>query len=599
MDLPPGIVYLLPRLPRILAPPALVYIISYLLEAQLGFRFSGWALAISLVLSLPTALTLVVLWRDIFMYLDARSRGAVLPPARLDRSPGSIRSLLAGMRNFKSGYPGEALDLTCDQLGEDTFNFRILFANRIITRDPDNIKAILATHFDSFEKGPETRHLFYPLLGTGVFAADGDMWKFHRSISRPFFSRDRISHFDNFDRHAEDALEQVKARLREGHPIDFQDMVSRFTLDSATEFLFGNDVKSLSAGLPYPHNSSHADTSQFHPANEFAHAFSTAQSLTAWRSRFGVHWPLFEFWEDKMKKHLNVIHSFIDPIVAEAVSNYQSLRTAAREKFDTEVRDDQTLLENLVSSTQDPIILRDEIMSLLVAGRDTTASALTFTIYMLAEHPEILRRLREEILKTIGPTRRPTYEDFRDMKYLRAVINETLRLFPAVPFNHHDRASKEATTWPSKFPGKKPFYIPANTRTPYSVICMHRRKDLWGPDALEFDPDRFLDERLHKYLTPNPFIFLPFNAGPRICLGQQFAYNEASFFLVQFLQNFSSISLDLDAQPPKSRVPREWANAPGRKGIEKVRPKTHLTMYVEGGLWVRLEESSQLNRADK
>jgi len=96
----------------------------------------------------------------------------------------------------------------------------------------------------------------------------------------------------------------------------------------------------------------------------------------------------------------------------------------------------------------DPVILRDEIMNLAVAGRDTTASILTFTVYMLSQHPDILRRLREEILIKIGSSRRPTYDDFRDMKYLRAVLNgalskscqnfpltamvETLRLYPPV-----------------------------------------------------------------------------------------------------------------------------------------------------------------------
>lgn len=143
---------------------------------------------------------------------------------------------------------------------------------------------------------------------------------------------------------------------------------------------------------------------------------------------------------------------------------------------------------------------------------------------------------------------------------------------------------------------------------------MHRRKDLWGPDgedvisfpltpmlthtlaAEEFDPDRFLDERLRKYLTPNPFIFSPFNAGPRICMGQQvgmlllklfcsnvlmpfqFAYNEMSYFLTRLLQAFSSISLAEDVQ---TLAPAEWAKAPGRKGVEKAIIKSHLTLYVQ------------------
>ncbi|KAJ2923800.1 hypothetical protein H1R20_g13302, partial [Candolleomyces eurysporus] len=124
---------------------------------------------------------------------------------------------------------------------------------------------------------------------------------------------------------------------------------------------------------------------------------------------------------------MKVVHAFIDPIVAVAIDKKKS--TVVVEK------DEETLLENLVNSTEDPIILRDEVMNLLVAGRDTTASLLTYTIYMLAEHPDILSRLREEILTSIGPDRKPTYADLREMKYLRAVLNETLRLYPPVPFN--------------------------------------------------------------------------------------------------------------------------------------------------------------------
>ena len=98
---------------------------------------------------------------------------------------------------------------------------------------------------------------------------------------------------------------------------------------------------------------------------------------------------------------------------------------------------------------------------------------------------------------------------------------------------------------------------------------------------MEFDPDRFLDERLQKYLTPNPFIFLPFNAGPRICLGQQFAYNEMSFFLIKLMQNFEGVEFDMESLDPKARPRKEWKGTSGRKGIEKMWPWSHLTLYIK------------------
>ena len=138
---------------------------------------------------------------------------------------------------------------------------------------------------------------------------------------------------------------------------------------------------------------------------------------------------------------------------------------------------------------------------------------------------------------------------------------------------------------------------------------MHRRADLWGPTgapvlhihrtelilytpptAQEFDPNRFLDDRVKEYLVPNPFIFLPFNAGPRICLGQQFAYNEASTIVARIAQAFKSITLDMDSNP-EAKPPAAWGVGNGRKAIEKVWVKTHVTLYAKGGVWVKMDET--------
>ena len=168
-----------------------------------------------------------------------------------------------------------------------------------------------------------------------------------------------------------------------------QDLVSRFTLDSATEFLFGYDVGSLSGSLPYPYyvttTGKTSSPSEDHPSSRFVTAFTEAQNILAFRMRFGMHWPLAEFWEDKLKKPIGIVHNFINPIVTQAI----------KRKRDTEAdleKDDETLLENLVNSTEDPITLRDEIMSLLVAGRDTVR--LVFMVKKVPIHHSIVDRLR-------------------------------------------------------------------------------------------------------------------------------------------------------------------------------------------------------------
>jgi cytochrome P450 len=466
-----------------------------------------------------------------------------------------------------------------------------MFENRFFTSEPEYIKATLATQFESFEKGPMFNDQMREILGTGVFNSDGEMWKFHRAMTRPFFSKDRISHFHIFDKHASEALALLKAHLNEGFPVDIQDLASRFTMDSATEFLFGQNVHSLSAGIPHPHYSPLSKlTNHDHPANKFSRAFDEAQRLIALRARLGANWPLAEFWKDKVKEQMQVVNAFIEPILRAAVEKHRASggKTLSSPDEDREVKDGETLLDHLINYTQDEAVLRDEILNILLAGRDTTTNSITLAVYMLAEHPDVLRRLREEILEKVGETRQPTFDDMREMKYLRAVINETIRLYPAVPFNI--RTTNRPVVLPGKY-GGKPMYYPANSKAPYSIFLMQRRKDLWGPDAHEFDPDRFLDDRVRKYITPNPFIFLPFNAGPRICLGQQFAYHETSFFLIRLLQQFSEISHVFDAQPPEHRPAEDWKGAEGTKGRDKIRIKTYMTMSVAGGCWVSLKEA--------
>jgi cytochrome P450 len=515
----------------------------------------------------------------------AAALGAAVIPTVEEKWPVSFSTMKKFVDNLHTGYPGDLLVDWKEKYG-NTYQICLPLERRVFTFEPDHVKAILATQFTTFEKGPMAFEQAKSMLGSGVFNSDGDMWKFHRTMTRPFFVKDRISDFDIFAVHADEALRQAKARLAEGDPIDFQDLVSRFTLDSATQFLFGTDVKSLDAGLAYPVSSKKANPPTFdnHPSNRFVTAFLEGQKSISIRARKGQIWPLAELTTDHMKPNRTIVDEFVTPLLEKAISRKQEMNDELEEAKP------KSLLDHLAQQTEDTSVLKDELVNLLVAGRDTTGALLTFSLYMLAEHPDIAQRLREEILTKVGATECPSYENIRDMKYLRAFLNEVLRLYPPVPMN--SRTSNKDTVFESKTSGALPLYIPAGTRVSYSVFVMHRRTDLWGPDALEFDPDRFIDERLAKYLTPNPFIFCPFNAGPRICLGQQYAYQEASFFLIRLLQQYSSFSLARDAQPVDSLPPKEWASALGPKGTEKIHPQAHLTMYSKGGLWVRMREAT-------
>ncbi|KAJ7022794.1 cytochrome P450 [Mycena alexandri] len=533
-----------------------------------------------LLYAIPVVLALSTLricqTRRIMQHLNARKYGARLVPIARARWVGNLDILTGLRRTWNVAYPFLLVSHS------NTVNLHVGWDDYIFTTEPEYIKIILAMDFTNYVKGRTFNR-------TGVFNSDGDMWKFHRGATRPFFNRDRISDFEIFAHHADRAIGRMKERMHAGYAVNFQDLAGRFTMDSASSFLFGSCVDSLAAPLPYPVTapSPFSTPPSPHPADVFTEAYNAAITHLSSRSRFGWIWPLFELTGDATDAPMRIVDEYLEPIIAAAVARKDVAAADGATKGEPE-----TLLDELLNLTLDPKVLKDEMLNILIAGRDTTMSVLTFIVYFLSVYPDVCTRLRAEILECVGAEGRPTYDDIRKMKYLRAVINETMRLYPPVPSNL--RQSINATTWPSVEPGQPPLYIPAGTKISYGVFLMHRRTDLWGPTAESFDPDRFLDARLREHVVANPYCFLPFNAGPRVCLGQQFAYNEISFMLIRLLQSFSSTALDVDAGPPDTRVPPEWRKGHGRMAVEQFRPRLHLTMSSEGGLWVRMTESTEL-----
>lgn len=302
---------------------------------------------------------------------------------------------------------------------------------------------------------------------------------------------------------------------------DIQTIFFRLTIDSATEFLFGESVESQLGALQGLQR----------PEDSFAYFFDKSQWVAAQRSRF----EKFAFVVDNKETRFSdkQVHDFVDKFV------HKALRSVQNEKVpgDEEKGSKYVFLDGLVAATRDPIELRSQLLNILLAGRDTTASLLSWTTLMLARHPEVFRKLRETIISEFGTYSSPrniTFATLKSCQYLQYCMNESLRLYPVVPFNR--RAATRDTTIPRGGgpDGQSPVYIKKGQSVVYSTHVMHRRKDIWGPDADSFKPDRWANRKVG-------WEYIPFNGGPRICIGQQFALTEAGYVLVRLLQRFDQI----------------------------------------------------------
>lgn len=278
----------------------------------------------------------------------------------------------------------------------------------VFTVDPENIKAILATQFNEYGKGPQFHQDFEEFLGDGIFNTDHEKWQQSRQLIRPQFIKDRVSDLETFERHVSILLPLLGGNGRE---VDVKDLFFRYTLDAATDFLLGRSVGSLE-----------------HGEVAFAEAFGEIQRIQNTIARSGpLNWVIPR---KELRRHLKVLNSFVEPYIE------QTLRLSP-EELEKRTKGEQgyTFLHALASYTRDRKVLRDQIVSTLLAGRDTTACTLSWMLYELSQNPELVTELRREVEQTVGLTGKPSYADLKSMKLLQYTMNETLRLYPVVPYN--------------------------------------------------------------------------------------------------------------------------------------------------------------------
>ncbi|KAF2849382.1 cytochrome P450 52A12 [Plenodomus tracheiphilus IPT5] len=484
----------------------------------------------------------------------------------------NVWRILKADREFRiPQYLKNRIDTACVDNNRtiSTFSQGLMGAVAHFTIEPENIQAVLAKQFKDFGLGERRNGNFSPLLGHGIFSSDGKDWEHARALLRPQFARDQVSDLDLEEEHVQHMMRVIPVNQDGWTDVtDLKPIFFRLTIDSATEFLFGESVDSQLAVLPDYVSSKASNTVN---ENDFAISFDKAQGTIATATRLGEgYWMVYD---KTFREHCQRCHTFIDHYVQLALAKEKTSgekSSSGKQKY--------VFLDALVESTRDPVELRSHLLSILLAGRDTTASLLSYVFMLFTQNPDTYAKLRRIVLEEFGTYKNPkniTFSSLKSCNYLQWILNETLRLYPVVPVDGR-RALKDTTLPLGGGPdGKAPVYVRKDEQVDYSVYVMHRRKDLWGADADEFKPDRWDGRK-------SGWEYLPFNGGPRICIGQQFALTEAGYVIVRLAQRFEQLE----------SVGNTWeSESVGGKGF--VRHALSLTGCPADGVKLRMKEAAE------
>jgi cytochrome P450 len=362
---------------------------------------------------------------------------------------------------------------------------------------PDDIQYVLRENPTNYPKAPFQDARWRKIVGEGIVTSKGEFWARQRRLADPAFHQDRIAEFGTIMTDATDEMLAEWDAGDSGRTLDVRDEMMRLTLTILARAMFSADVwrDARTIGDAVGIMLAHANNRLFSPIDP-----PEKLPLPSHRRYLGAR--------DKFDA---VIYRMIDE------------RRAGEPKNDLltmfiEARDAET------GEQMDNDQVRDEVRTMFVAGHETTAVGLTWTFYLLSEHPEIVERLVQEIDEVVGD-RVPTVDDLPNLRYEWRVIQESLRLYPPIwVFLRSPVHDDEIGGYRMK-KGKNLF------------ICMyitHRHPEFWeSPES--FDPDRFEPEKTGKW---HRFQYVPFGGGPRKCIGNNFAIVEMQLCLARILQRY-------------------------------------------------------------
>ncbi|TPX70539.1 hypothetical protein CcCBS67573_g06476 [Chytriomyces confervae] len=466
-------------------------------------------------LLLPTVATLTAGFSALLYYYreDPILGGAAINDTKLHRIGGAYPFL--GDTVKAALVKGHIHDFVVDCFEKShnepvVIKFPLVDGPFVFFNDPKMVEYFLKTKFSVYDKGPFMKVRFQDTLGHGIFNADGARWKSQRKLAANIFNVKNFKEYVNDTFAAEmDVFSTVlEEHAASGLEFDLSDLFFRFTFDSFVKIAFGIDVNSMTSKEKVP----------------FMEAFDNAQKTVADR----VITPLWSYVE-RLTGVARTQADDVKTIRDFGISVIQEKRASLGDEPST----GNDLLSLLMRTTDDEgnsptdEMLVDYVLNFIIAGRDTTAQALSWTFFLLHKNPAALAALHEEIATVLGGSA-PTYDQIKnDMPYANAVFHEALRLYPSVPLELKQANADD--TLPDGI------VIPKDTIVCWSNYAMGRTEAIWGPDAKEFKPERWV--KMDK--QPSPFDYPVFNAGPRVCLGKNMAELEGVFVLVQVARKFN------------------------------------------------------------
>ncbi len=380
----------------------------------------------------------------------------------------------------------------------DFFYTHLLFKKIFIISNPDVFKYILQSNQKNYKKSPAYDQLKLA-LGNGLVTSEGDFWRKQRRLAQPAFHKEKLlGLFEMMVEVSEKYIKNLQQECQEKQEFNVAFEMMKVTADIVLKTLF------------------HADNQ-----GDEQKLYETMSSTQEYIINC-IHHPLripWTFINGERRKFFSELGEF-DNLVQDLINQRRASDAPPMDLLTMLVETKDADTGEGMSDQQ----LRDEAMTIYAAGHETSANALSWSLYLLAQHPEVLKKLREEIAQVLGD-RSPTFAELRDLSYTKQVIEESMRLYP--PAWAIGRESlKEDEIEGQAIPKKALIFM--------SIYALHRHPDLWeNPD--QFDPDRFAPDLAKER---SRWHYLPFGAGPRMCIGNNFAMMEMQVLLAMLVRQF-------------------------------------------------------------